>query len=119
MKSIAALRAAGFTVAKASDAVDCTDITSPTPFYYYNPRFVEKPEQIFNALTQARALPDGGYALTLAGPYPGDDGYVSYGIVLKEDFDRAAFYFRRLEEHRAKVTQFEGSFAEAVKQAIA
>jgi hypothetical protein len=118
MKSVAALRAAGFTVAPAKDAVDCTEVVFKKPFFSFNPRFNTTPAEMFKAMEPTDAAPEGGYRIIIAGSHS-DSAEIPYEIVLQNDFDRIAFYHRRLEELRAEAAKLENSFAATVKQAIA
>ncbi len=68
MRTIAQLQAAGFQVRPTPDAIDCTDIVSATPFWYYTTKFAETMAEVHERLEAARSTPD-GYVLTVAGPH--------------------------------------------------
>jgi hypothetical protein len=80
MKSVKTLRSQGFAVQTAVNAVGCTEVSSKSIFFYYNPYFAKSPDEVFTALKQAPQV-DGRYRLIIAGNCPEDDGDIPFAIV--------------------------------------
>jgi len=80
MKSVKALRNHGFTVRTATNAEGCTEVSSSSIFFYYNPYFAKSPSDVFAALKQADQV-DGRYRIIIAGNCPADDGDIPFAIV--------------------------------------
>lgn len=80
MKSVKALRSQGFTVQPAVDAVGCTEVSSSSLFFYYNPYFAYEPAEVFTALKQANQVND-RYRIIIAGNCPAEDGDIPFVIV--------------------------------------
>ena len=110
MKSVAQLRAAGFTIISSPDAVGCTEVTYPGTFYTYNPEFKKTPVEIFESLTEARTRPTGGFRVTLAGDCPPDDGNIHLEILLRMDRERIAIHYRRHKEAQAEALRAKAMF---------
>lgn len=105
MKSIQQLRAAGFTVSKATDAVGCTEVSFPVCFHYYNPQFHRNPLEVFDALSPAKPGLNGGYRLVIAGELPPDDGEIPFEVISQLVRDRLAQFTRRHAEVTAEAAQ--------------
>lgn len=93
MRTIQQLKDAGFTVRVATDAIDCTEVVSPQPFWYYNLRFYDSMADIHEHL-QAAPAHTGGYRLLAAGLYP-DDALFPFNVI---DAERKAI----LDDARAR-----------------
>ena len=75
MKTIAELRAQGFRIQKATDAVDCTEVAFDGAFHCYNGRHVSMVEVMLNmkpALPAAQAQ-DSTHRMVFAGVYNDTD----------------------------------------------
>lgn len=66
MRTIEQLRQAGFTVEVSERGIDCVDVRSPNPFWYYNINFYESMSEVHSNLQAAQADAR-GYLLTVAG----------------------------------------------------
>jgi hypothetical protein len=53
MKTIAQLRALGFTLSKATHAESCTTLEYPGPFYYFNPKFCASKKNIVEQIRKS------------------------------------------------------------------
>lgn len=80
MRTISQLREAGFTVVHSTQAVDCTEITSDQPFWYYNTNFYSSMDQVASNLEAAKLNADGKYSLIVAGLYR-DDEVLVYNLL--------------------------------------
>ena len=72
MRTVTQLRQAGFIVQPAQDAVDCTELLSAAPCWYYNPRFAETMSEVNEALQPVPSV-GSGYRLVAAGKFADED----------------------------------------------
>ena len=72
MRTVKALRDAGFQVQPATDAVDCTEVLSKEICWHYNPKFAASMPEVVEAL-QAFTFAANGYRLLVAGHFADDD----------------------------------------------
>lgn len=78
-KTVNELRAAGFLVRSAADAVQCTEVVSDKPFWYFNANFYESMADVHEHLTRA-AQHGQQFRLLVAGEYEGEMNF-PFGIV--------------------------------------
>jgi hypothetical protein len=110
MKSVAQLRAAGFTVIPSTEAVGCTEVAHPGTFFTFNPNFKKTPIEIFEGLSEAHTRPAGGFRVTIASACPPDDGDIPLEILLRMDRERLAFHYRRHTEAQAEALRTKALF---------
>jgi len=102
MKSVAKLRAAGFTITESTKAFNCTVVRSKKRFFYFNPRFALNALDVCEKMEEANLTPEGDYCFIIAGVYISDAVELPYRIVTEEQ--QAALeekYFHREETQRA------------------
>jgi hypothetical protein len=113
MRTINQLREAGFTVATATDAVDCTSITSDKPFWFYNTNFCENMADVREHLKPAEKREDGQYRLLFAG-LPGDDEVIAFNLIDEERYkqmqDALGRYLAGLSEAQRAKDDYEDAF---------
>jgi hypothetical protein len=101
MRTIAQLRQAGFTVVRSTRAVDCTEIQSNKPFWYYNTEFAEDMAGVREHLKKAHVDENGQYYLIVAGLY-GEDEVLVYNLLDEQRFawleDAQSRYFTGLND---------------------
>ncbi len=83
MRTVEALKAAGFGFRACPDAVGVTEISSDTPFWYYNTNFYESMADVHEHLEPAKMGGDGKFVLLLAGEYA-DDEVLPYNLLDSE-----------------------------------
>lgn len=118
MKSISQLRAAGFTVSNAVDAVGCTEVSFPVCFHYYNPKVYKKPLDVFDALHVATPGTNGGYRLVYAGELPSDDGEILFEVLTQLSRDRLAHFTRRHAEVKAEAARICAQLEASISQEL-
>lgn len=74
MRTVKALKLAGFDIQPSTNGIGCTDIRSNQPFWYYNPRFCSSMSEIHEG-TRAATEHNGVHQMTLAGSYADDDEF--------------------------------------------
>lgn len=109
MQNVRKLRAKGFTVTQATKAVDCTEVSSSEPFFYYNPKFATTPDDVYRALKAVEET-DGKYQLIIAGNCPPDDGEIPLSVVTIYEVDAASTLFHRIEAARQALREQEAEF---------
>lgn len=114
MKSVKALRSQGFTVRPAIGAEGCTEVSSSSIFFYYNPNFADSPADVFAALKQADEV-NGCYRLLIAGDCPGADGDIPLAIVSEELRQQAAALYHEHIRARDAAREAEQKFYESVR----
>lgn len=120
MKSVAKLRRIGFTIGATNpdQAVGCTEVTSTSQFYYFNPRFASTPREIFEKLEAASEVSPGKFRLIIAGEHFGDDDELPYVIILSMSQQTMAVHYnpcikiaaeieRLNQEHAERLADFE------------
>lgn len=106
MRTISQLREAGFTVAASRSAVQCTEVSSLKPFWYYNTRFYSTMADVRANLQAASLDAQGRYTLTVAGLH-GDNEVLVYNILDEErhrilEDAQARYYTGMNDAERAK-----------------
>lgn len=105
MQNLQKLRAAGYDIQPAQDAVDCTEVLSIAPFWYYNATFYGSMAGVHNNLLAAK-FANGKYRLLLAGKLDKDE-FLAFNILSqtqKEKMDeaRGKYVFHSNEASRAQ-----------------
>lgn len=118
MKTITQLRAAGFTVSNASDAVGCTEVSFPVCFHYYNPKVYKEPLDVFDALHVATPGTNGGYRLVFAGELPPGQAEIPFEVVSQLVRDRLAHYTRRHAEVKAEAARICAQLETSISQEL-
>lgn len=68
MQNIQYLQNRGFTITPAKYVVDCTQVQSKSPFFYYNPRYADKPDELMGVILAAQLdAKFGDYRVLIAG----------------------------------------------------
>jgi len=114
MKSVKSLRSVGFTVRSATDAVDCTEVSSDKLFYYYNPKFAKDPLGVHSAL-QLAGREGERYRLLIAGACPADDGEVPFVIVNEQQRQQVAVFYEQHKEAAQVARVAEQQFYDSVR----
>lgn len=96
MNTVNELKIKGFTVQASNDAVDCTEVVSPRGFAYFNPRFMDKVEQLGEQLKVASQTKTGEYRLLVAGIYEGNDDF-PFAVLSLAEADDLMGHFRQHE----------------------
>jgi hypothetical protein len=118
MKTVFALRKAGFIVCSAKDAIGCTEVASEQPFYVFNPRVHTTPEEIYAGLLPAKASPTGGYRVIFEGECPPENEAIPYRIVLPIDRNHIGGYLERYKEAVAEAERIRVKLEHFIIQVI-
>jgi hypothetical protein len=114
MKSVKELRSQGFTVQPAVDAVGCTEVSSNSVFFYYNPYFAKSPAEVVIALKQADQV-DGRYRIIIAGNCPADGGDIPFAIVDEQLRQQAESLYNEHARARDAARDAEQKFYDSVR----
>lgn len=74
MATVKELKARGFKVAPAQEAVGCTEVRSARRFQYVNPRFVDDELDFVRRIADPEVI-EGGYRLIVANQFGDDDEF--------------------------------------------
>lgn len=71
MNRVKQLRENGYTVQSFPEATDVTEVRAPFPFHYFNPHFVDAPEQVLELVRDASPVEskNGEFQLLIAGNF--------------------------------------------------
>lgn len=124
MKTVAQLRAAGFTVKPSATATGGTDVESAEGFLFLNPRFLDGIAQVTEQLDRGRAErgSDGMFRIIVAGQYADD---VEFPFLILKPLDAenlansALFHTNALEDAeaaRARARSHEEQFNALIRE---
>lgn len=104
MRTVAQLIAAGFIVRDSLDGLNCTEVASDKPFWFYNPRWLRsndesgsRAREVLASLRSATLGPT-CYQLVVAGVFEGDTEF-PFEIIDSERKELLEQAFTRYQEH--------------------
>lgn len=108
MQKIAQLLAAGYSIQPAVDAVDCTELSSPSPFWFYNPNFVELTVRNFGELKFA-TVREGRYRVVAAGNFTQADEF-PFSVISLTQYEKMKAAQEKYFLHRNEAASAEDDF---------
>lgn len=112
MQNIEKLRAQGFVIQVAPDVAGCTEVLLDRPFYAYNPRFAQTPEEIYVKLQHANPAANGRYHMLLAGDDMLARGELSYSVLTQNEYAEVYEAYRRLTARKDALAVAQRAFDE-------
>lgn len=115
MQDIRTLMMRGFLIEEAVDAADCTQVSSEKPFYYFNPRFADKPDELVHAIYSVGVdAKSKRYRMVVAGTYYGKKD-LPYSILTEDEYIRLNQHHREMSEARRAFSDSHSALVQVIR----
>lgn len=117
MKTIAQLRTLGFVLTKSANAESCTALEYPGPFYYFNPKFCDTPQDVAEKLRKGQPTGVGSYtAFLVAGDFHSvrDDTQFPFEVLSVNAHAAIASAHQALQKAQAVFNEASTAFTKAI-----
>ncbi|VTU43209.1 MULTISPECIES: hypothetical protein [unclassified Variovorax] len=113
MRTVQQLIDAGFTLSPAEDAIGCSELFSPKPFFYYNPKSLESINDIYSGLETAKPT-EYGHRLVLAGRYSPSDVF-PFNVLDEERRELLDEAYQRYWTHTNDAARAKDDFSDVLR----